>query len=210
MTADPSAHRSILSQGWAASGSPARCHNKRPEAGRRGNDVCLRNFWRAHKGWTLLPVSHWRSAQGRRSRHEPRTGNRYHRRTFFFFLSRTSKKPKLRRRFGVFLAAGGTKWTTKEAKKSLLFLSGRTEPLGGTRKCERRALRRLRCRESKLAAHLGCRSHRWKMPTSCPSFSSGKCLCPWLHLKFWSLNTSCAQESIRILPTSNLGSVLTS
>lgn len=44
----------------------------------------------------------------------------------------------------------------------------------GTRRCERRARRRPRCRETKLAAHLGCRSHQWKMQTSSPSFSSGK------------------------------------
>lgn len=86
MTADPSAHRSILSPGWAAFGSPARCHNKRPEAGRRGNDVCLRNFRWAHKGWTLLPVSHWGSAQDSGSRHEPRTEDRYPHRTFILKL----------------------------------------------------------------------------------------------------------------------------
>ena len=44
----------------------------------------------------------------------------------------------------------------------------------GTRKCKRRARKRLRCIETKLAALLGCRSHQWKMQTSSPNISSGK------------------------------------
>lgn len=42
----------------------------------------------------------------------------------------------------------------------------------GGHKCERRI--GLRCRETKLAAQLGCRSHQWKMQTSSPNISSGK------------------------------------
>lgn len=64
--------------------------------------------------------------------------------------------------------SGGQKWRAHPLPEV-----AHTEPRRG-HKCERRARERLRCRQTKLAAHLECRSHQWKMPTSYPNFSSGK------------------------------------
>lgn len=58
-----------------------------------------------------------------------------------------------------------------------------TEPHRG-HKCERRARERLRCKQTKLAAHLECISHQWKMPTSYPNFSSGKTKLVWQCVLF--------------------------
>ena len=70
--------------------------------------------------------------------------------------------------------SGGWSWRAASGVRG----SGATQ---GTHTNERRARTRLRCRESKLAAHLGCRSHLWKMQTSSPSFSSGKTRLLFIH-----------------------------
>lgn len=57
----PSSHV-LLRAGFDS--SVTRCHNKPSEAGQRGNDVCLRKFGRAHKGWTLLKHQTGRSGRG--------------------------------------------------------------------------------------------------------------------------------------------------
>lgn len=88
---------------------------------------------------------------------------------------------------GELIFTGGTRWKIKQASTVSLCVCGDRSHSGGTRKCERRARTRLRCRETKLAAHLGCRSHQWKMQTSSPSFSSGKTcfISTSFHLRSW-------------------------
>lgn len=64
--------------------------------------------------------------------------------------------------------SGGKQWRAHPLPEA-----AHTEPRRG-HQCERRARERLRCRQTKLAAHLECRSHQWKMPASYPNFSFGK------------------------------------
>lgn len=109
--------------------------------------VRVRALLRAHKGWPVLPPAH----RGAESRARQRSG------------PRRSKKSPLKR-----LQSGGR---TKRAHP--LHEVAHTQPRTGP-KCDRRARERLRCTRTKLAARLECRSHQWKMPTSYPSFSSGK------------------------------------
>lgn len=69
----------------------------------------------------------------------------------------------------------------------------------GTHKCERRARKRLRCRETKLAAHLGCRSHQWKMQTSSPNFSSGKTCFFYTAFYLRGSHYSTTNKTVRLL-----------
>lgn len=66
---------------------------------------------------------------------------------------------------------GGCKVEEKRGEHPVSLSVG-TEPLRGHTNVSAR--KRLRCRDSKLAAHLGCRSHQLKMQTFYPNFSSGK------------------------------------
>lgn len=130
--------------------------------------MCLRNFGRAHKGWTLL------KRETGRSRHSGQVASanltlRTTSRSFFFLISLLESRHAASEdlhRFFIYLF------------DYYLFVCvcavGANRGRGPNAKCNRRALRRLRCKESKLAPHLGCRSHRWKMPTVSPSSSSGK------------------------------------
>lgn len=149
--------------------------------------------WRAHKGWTVLALSH----RGERARHRTPTQSRD------THPGRDAGRTRDEEDNPFYLFPSS--WTVTsylpEARASTVFffffflscLWGRSRAgrcwrcrrcwMWGGRKCERRARTRLRCRESKLAAHLGCRSHLWKMPTLSPSFSSGKtCCCFYLFI----------------------------
>lgn len=150
----------LLRDGFGS--SVTRCHNKPSEAGQRGNDVCLRKFGRAHKGWTLLKHQTGRSGRGG----QVASADFGYRTTsgFSIFSPKTFRDTTEAHSLEIYF-------------RLLLFFpcpGGGSHSGRGTHKCERRALRRLRCKETKLAPHLGCRSHRWKMPTFSPSFSSGK------------------------------------
>lgn len=109
-------------------------------------------FLRAHKWWTVLTPPHWRNAQSEGAlRAEPCTT--------------TKQQKQLQQQQDFQWQSGGQKWRAHPLPEV-----AHTEPRRG-HKCERE---RLRCTQTKLAAHLECRSHQWKMPTSYPNFSSGK------------------------------------
>lgn len=128
------------------------CDNAQPR--RRGSDVRLRAPLRAHKGWTVLPLAH----RGAESRARQQSGPR---------RSKKSRLRRLRRR------------KVEDRRSEHILTHAHTEPRRG-HKCDRRARERLRCTQTKLAARLECRSHQWKMPTSCPNFSSGKTSFVWV------------------------------
>lgn len=129
-------------------------------------------FWRAHKGWTVLSLSHrGREDQEKKSQKRLEGGDRPvrlrlrdtrggHRSRYFnpdiFFFIYTDQQ------------SGNRTRRTENPEQRLVYVGAET------RKCERGARTRLRCRDRTLAALLGCRSHRWKMLTSSLSFSSGK------------------------------------
>lgn len=126
----------------------------------------------------LSSVSHWTTEQDYRSRHSKRdqrrpgetcTGERYRSRFFMGGREITKQWEHIYWRHKV---------EDKRRAPSVCVCAcvclGGDCAVQGTHKCERRARKRLRCRESKLAAHLGCRSHQWKMQTSSPNISSGK------------------------------------
>lgn len=142
--------------------------------------VCLEmtrvsaKFWRAHKGWTVLSLSHWGRERDQWGRLWRRTEDRHNTLAF------------LRRKSGdISFLPEGIKVEDKTREHRVTACgNGSSER---TRRCEHRARRRLRCIETKLAAHLGCRSHRWKMQTSSPNTSSGETRL--LHI-IWCLNVS--------------------
>lgn len=66
-------------------------------------------------------------------------------------------------------------WVLKKNKKLWEQIHLRGGQVGGrTTQMWATCSRRTQVHTTKLAAHLGCRSHRWKMPTSSPDISSGK------------------------------------
>lgn len=131
---------------------------------RRGSDVRVRTFTRAHKGWTLLIPTHWRSAQ-------ISEGERRAAHTDSLLREQTPNYNVLKKKVPEVQSGGLQKWWAH------LFPEAAHTGLRRGHKCEGRARERLRCTQPKLAPHLECRSHQWKMPTSYPNFSSGKTTC---------------------------------
>lgn len=127
--------------------------------------TCCSSAWRwrgsprAHKGWTVLPLSHRRRDQsdtraqtrGECDRGRIRIPEPWH------------HSPTGRPRRG---GRGGRQPFT--ARRSGATPGGGHADVSDARGHDSGA------RETKLAAHLGCRSHLWKMQTSSPSSSSGK------------------------------------
>lgn len=184
----------MASFGSAGFTSSACCHNKRPEARRRGNDVCLRKFWRAHKGWTVLSLSHWRTAGAERA---SGTGeDQGDAQSIQIPLSDFGRRKKLSSENVFSYRRHKVEDKRGEQPPFSVCGDGATQ---GTHKCERRARKRLRCRETKLAAHLGCRSHQWKMQTSSPNFSSGKTCFFYTAFYLRGSHYSTTNKTVRLL-----------
>lgn len=113
---------------------------------------------RVHKGWTELPSG---TKGGGEDRQTDRRDSELPR-----CFERTEVSHQLRP-LTVPSGHSGGSWRIHQERS----VQKRSLDRSWTRRCDWTQVQR----KSKVASLLGCRSHRWKMRTSCPSSSSGEC-----------------------------------